>query len=126
MLETVIRRSDAPEFSEPGTRVTGYASPSRGSETLCAWQVALDPGAGSPRHELTHGEVVIVLSGTARFEIEGRCHDLGAGDAICVPPATPFALSNESEERLTAVCCMAAGGQARIDDGELFAIPWAQ
>jgi mannose-6-phosphate isomerase-like protein (cupin superfamily) len=126
MIETVIRSSDAPEFGEAGTRITGYASPTRGSETVCAWRVALDPGAGSPPHELTQGEVFIVLSGTARFAVEGRSHQLRAGDAICAPAKTSFMLSNEGEDRFTAICCMAAGGQARIGDGELFPIPWAQ
>lgn len=126
MTETLIRSSDAPEFGDAGTSITGYASPTRGSESVCAWRVTLDPGAGSPEHELTHGEVFIALSGTARFEIEGRGHQLGAGDAICVPSNTSFALSNDGVEPFTAICCMAAGVQARIGDGELFPIPWAQ
>lgn len=126
MTETLIRSSDAPEFGEGGTSITAYASPTRGSESVCAWRVTLNPGASSPEHELTHGEVFIVLSGTARFEIEGRGHELGAGDAICVPSNTSFALSNNGVEPFTAICCMAAGGQARIGDGELFPIPWAQ
>lgn len=126
MIETVIRGADAPEFVEQGTRITGYASPTRGSESVCAWRVTLEPGADSPEHELTHGEVFIVLTGTARFEVQGRGHELGAGDAICVPPQTPFRLSNDGWDKVTAICCMAAGGQARIGDGESFPIPWAQ
>lgn len=126
MTETVIRRSEAPQFRQEGTHVTGYASPTRGSESVSAWKVALDPGAASPRHALTHGEVFIVLAGVARFDIEGRRHDLGAGDAICVPPKTWFAVSNDGPERFTAICCMAAGGQARIGEGVPSPIPWAQ
>ncbi len=126
MTETLIRSSDAPQFGDDGTHITGYASPTRGSQSVCAWRVALDPGAGSPRHQLTHGEVFIGLSGTARFDIEGRHHTLAAGDAICVPPNTSFALTNEGAEPFTAICCMAAGGQARVGDGDPFPIPWAQ
>lgn len=126
MSETVIRGSAAPQFEQEGTRVTGYASPTRGSASVSAWKVSLDPGAGSSRHELTHGEVFIVLSGNVRFDVDGRRHELGAGDAICVPPETCFSLRNDGPARFTAICCMAAGGRARIDDGELFPIPWAQ
>lgn len=126
MTETVIRGAEAPRFRQDGTQVVGYASPTRGSEAVSAWKVALDPGAASPRHELTHGEVFIVLDGNARFDVEGRAHELGAGDAICVPPRTWFVISNDGPERFTAICCMAAGGQARIGDGEPFPIPWAQ
>jgi quercetin dioxygenase-like cupin family protein len=126
MTETVIRGAEAPRFGQDGTQVVGYASPTRGSEAVSAWKVALDPGAASPRHELTHGEVFIVLDGNARFEVEGRSHELGAGDAICVPPGTRFEVSNDGPVMFTAICCMAAGGQARIGDGEPFPIPWAQ
>lgn len=126
MIETVIRGSEAPRFGQDGTQVVGYASPTRGSESVSAWRVALAPGAASPRHELTHGEVFIVLDGMARFDIDGRFHELGAGDAIGVPPNTWFAVSNDGPERFTAICCMAAGGQARIGDGDPFPIPWAQ
>jgi len=126
MVETVIRGSEAPRFGQDGTKVVGYASPTRGSESVSAWKVALEPGAASPTHELTHGEVFIVLDGSARFEVEDRSHELGVGDAICVPPRTWFTISNDGPEQFTAICCMAAGGQARIGDGELFPIPWAQ
>ncbi|HEX3690291.1 MAG TPA: cupin domain-containing protein [Solirubrobacteraceae bacterium] len=126
MTETVIRRAEAPEFGEGGTRITGYGSPTRGSESVAAWEVALDPGAGSPEHTLTHDEVFIVLGGEATFEIEGRRHQVGRGDAICVPPEVAFRLSNAGAERFTAICAMAAGGQARIGDGDPFPIPWAQ
>lgn len=126
MTETIIRGADAPEFGEAGTLITGYGSPSRGSDSVAAWKVSLEPGAASPVHELTHDEVFIVLSGEASFDVEGRSHRVGAGDAICVPPRTTFALSNAGEATMTAICCMAAGGQARIGDGDAFPIPWAQ
>ena len=126
MTETIIRRADAPEFGDAGIAITGYGSPSRGSASVAAWKVSLEPGAASPVHELTHHEVFIVLGGEASFDVEGRSHRVGVGDAICVPPQTAFALSNAGRETMTAVCCMAAGGQARIGDGDAFPIPWAQ
>jgi quercetin dioxygenase-like cupin family protein len=126
MTETIIRGTDAPEFGDDGVHVTGYGSPSRGSESVAAWKLSLEPGAASPLHELTHDEVFIVLSGEASFDVEGRSHRVGAGDAICVPPRITFALSNAGDETVTAICCMAAGGQARIGDGDVFPIPWAQ
>jgi mannose-6-phosphate isomerase-like protein (cupin superfamily) len=126
MTETIIRGADAPQFGGDGTLITGYGSPTRGSQSIAAWQVALDPGVGSPEHRLTHDEVFIVLAGRATFEVEGRRHLVGRGDAICVPPDTVFRLSNPGSERFTAICCMAAGGQARVADGDPFPIPWAQ
>jgi len=126
MTETIIRGADAPQFGNAETLITGYASPTRGSESLAMWKVSLAPGGASPQHELTHDEVFLVLSGEASFDIDGRCHHVGVGDAICVPPQTPFALRNDGAKPLTAICAMTAGGQARIGAGEPFPIPWAQ
>jgi quercetin dioxygenase-like cupin family protein len=123
--ETVIRRDAAPRFGSEGTEITGYASPSRGSESVSAWKVRLAPGAGSPLHRLTHGEAFIALAGRGRFEFASRAHELSAGDAICVPAGTPFRLANEGDEPFEAICCMAAGGMGQIDDGEPFTPPWA-
>ena len=126
MNETVIRRSDAPEFDQGDIMVTGYGAPTRGSQSVAAWQIALEPGAASPEHTLTHDEVFIILDGEATFEMEGRRHQVRPGDAICVPPDIVFRLRNAGSECFTAICCMAAGGQARIGDGDPFPIPWAQ
>jgi quercetin dioxygenase-like cupin family protein len=126
MTETVIRGSDAPEFGEGGTLITGYGSPTRGSQSVAAWRVALEPGAGSPEHTLTRDEVFIVLSGEATFDVQGRRHQVRQGDAICVPPDVAFSLRNAGSDRFTAICAMAAGGRARIGDGDAFPIPWAQ
>jgi quercetin dioxygenase-like cupin family protein len=125
--ETIIRRGDAPRFGENGTEIIGYASPTRGSEKLSAWKVRLSPGAGSPVHTLTEGEAFIALAGRGTFEFDGRVHELGAGDAICVPPGVPFRLAaaEAAEEPFEAICCMVAGGQGLIGDGDPFTPPWA-
>lgn len=126
MTETIIRGADAPQFGDADTIITGYASPTRGSENVAVWKVSLAPGAADPRHELTDGEVFIVLGGEACFDVQGRRHQVAVGDAICVPPQTTFALSNDGTEPMTAICAMTAGGRAKIGDGEPFPIPWAQ
>jgi quercetin dioxygenase-like cupin family protein len=125
--ETIIRRGDAPRFGDDGTEIIGYASPTRGSEKVSAWKVRLQPGAGSPVHRLTEGEAFIALAGRGRFEFDGRVHEIAAGDAICVPPGVPFRLANASPdgEPFDAICCMVAGGQGQIGDGDPFTPPWA-
>jgi quercetin dioxygenase-like cupin family protein len=123
--ETIIRSTDAPRFGDDGTEIRGYASPSRGSAALSAWRLRLAPGAASPVHSLTHGEVFLALEGSGRFEVAGRVHDVGAGDAICVPAGVALRLANTAAEPFEAVCCMPAGGMGQIGDGEPFTPPWA-
>jgi quercetin dioxygenase-like cupin family protein len=125
MTETVIRRADAPRFGEEGTEIHAYASPSRGSAALAAWRVRLSPGTASPLHTLTKGEVFLALEGTGRFEVGERVHELGAGDAICVPADVPLRLSAAGDAPFEAVCCMPSGGMGKVGDGEPFVPPWA-
>ena len=125
MEATLIRADDAPRFGQDGTDITGYASPSRGSEHVAAWRIRLEPGAGSPVHELTHGEAFIVVAGRGSFEVGETLHRLGPGDAISVPPDTPFRLANDGEEPFETFACMVAGGMASVEGGEPFVPPWA-
>ena len=126
MQETIIRGDTAPRFGDDGTEITGYASPTRGSERVSAWKVRLEPGAASPIHRLTEGEAFIALAGRGTFEFADRVHEIGAGDAICVPPELPFRLANAAQEPFEAICCMVAEGKGQIGDGEPFTPPWAQ
>lgn len=126
MPATIIRRADAPRFGDEHTEITGYASPSRGSDDVAAWRVRLNPGASSPVHSLTKGEIFLALEGTARFEVGDVPHDVGAGDAILVPAGVALRLSNVADTPFEAVCCMPVGGKGRIGDGEPFTPPWAE
>ncbi|MEA2156797.1 MAG: hypothetical protein QOE11_2937 [Solirubrobacteraceae bacterium] len=126
MSATVIRHAEAPRFGDEHTEILGYASPSRGSHAVSAWRVRLHPGAASPVHTLTAGEVFLALEGSGRFEVGDRVHDVSAGDAICVPADVPLRLHNASDAPFEAVCCMPAGGMGQIGDGEPFTPPWAR
>ena len=122
---TIIRDAQAPRFDAGGVRVTGLASPSRGSASISAWRVVLAPGAASPEHTLTSDEAFVALRGTARVDLDGEAHDLGAGDCLVVAPGRPFRIRNDGAEPFEAVCCMAAGGRAIVDGQDAFVPPWA-
>jgi mannose-6-phosphate isomerase-like protein (cupin superfamily) len=109
-----------------GTRFTPLASPSRGSTEICVWRVELPPHADAVPHELTREEVLVVLSGSARASIDGRVADVAAGDAIIVPPHTPFCLTAVGDEPVVALAYLPVGGQARMPGREPFTPPWAQ
>lgn len=125
MPKTLIRRDDAPRFTHEGTEVLGYASPSRGSASISAWRLALDPGAESPFHQLSCDEAFLALRGVATIELAGETFELRAGDGLSVPPDTAFRIRNLGGEPFEAVACMVAAGQARIDGAEPFTPPWA-
>jgi mannose-6-phosphate isomerase-like protein (cupin superfamily) len=125
MPTTLIRAEQAPCFDLGSTRVTAYASPSRGSATVSAWRLVLDPGAESPLHELTGDEAFIALSGEALVELAGEQFRVGAGDGVSVPPGVPFRISNRGTEPFEAIACMAAGSRAIVGGEESIVPPWA-
>jgi quercetin dioxygenase-like cupin family protein len=122
---TVIRSASAPVFEQPGTVVTGLASPSRGSREISAWRLRLEPGAASPDHTLTHEEVFVALSGAATATLDGTEHPVAAGDALVVSPGVPFRIAAAGDEGFEAVACMRCGGLARVG-ADTFPPPWAE
>lgn len=125
MGATLVRQEEAPRFEVHGARVVAYASPSRGSQSLATWRVTLDAGAASPLHSLDGDEVFIVLSGEARFELDGRTLAARAGDALTVAAGTKFRFTVTGSAPFEAIACVKAGIQARVEDGAPFAPSWA-
>src|SRR3954465_4690654 len=70
-LTMIIRSQDAPTFSAGGTTATGYASPSRGAQSLSVGGDPLAPAESSPPHTLTREEVFLALEGSATATLEG-------------------------------------------------------
>ena len=125
MPDTLITEARAPRFGHEGTRVVGYASPSRGSRSVSAWRVVLEPGAGSPLHQVSRDEAFVAIRGEARVELGGEQFTLRAGDGLSVPPHTAFRIINEGTGEFEAVVSMAADGTAWLEGGEPFTPPWA-
>lgn len=122
----VITAPVAPTHVLGGAQFTSLATPTLGSDETSVWRVAIEPGTPATPHQLTREEVFVVLSGRARVQLGETVSHAGVGDAIVVPPNTPFELSVVGEETLHAMCCLPVGGEARLPDGSTFVPPWAQ
>src|SRR3954453_6189807 len=120
---TLVSSTTAPRFDADGTHVIGLAAPSRGSAETSVWRLTLDPGSSSPEHTLDREEVFVALAGTARAVLAGCATDVGPGDALIVPPAVPFTISNAGADAFEAVACLPVGGSATVA-GESMTPPW--
>lgn len=122
----IITADQAPRFELPGVEFTGYASPSRGSAGLCAWQIKASPGLVSDQaHTLDQDEVFMVTSGIITLSADGPA--LSAGDCVVVPAGTPIQLSNPGDDVATAHVIIRAGFSATMADGSPVGTPpWAQ
>ncbi|HEY1322645.1 MAG TPA: cupin domain-containing protein [Streptosporangiaceae bacterium] len=121
----VISGADAPVFTVPHVTARGLAAPSRGSKENCAWRFTLDPGAPAAPHMVSREEIFVLLAGRADATVGGEHHRLLAGDALIVPPHTPFTLANPHDEPLEMVAVLPAGGQAIMPGQPPFTPPWA-
>ena len=122
---TVITAPSAPTHDLGDTRFTSLATPSRGSSDNAVWVVELDPGVAAPPHSLTREEIFVVLEGRAEVTQAGRVSTAGPTDAIVVPAGEDFGLRNVGTVPLRMLCCLPAGGQARLADGSLLTPPWS-
>jgi mannose-6-phosphate isomerase-like protein (cupin superfamily) len=122
----IIHGSTAPTFTLHNGTFTGLAAPSRGARETCVWRTELAPGSVCQEHELTREEVLVVLSESAVATVDGTEHALTAGDALVVPPRTPFALANPHGRPCTLMAVLPVGGQAVLPEGEPFTPPWAR
>jgi quercetin dioxygenase-like cupin family protein len=59
-----------------------------------------DPGAAIPLHYHNCEETVLVLEGSATFEVDGRVFELSALDTTWVPTGMPHRFLNQSNARM--------------------------
>ncbi|MFF5205645.1 cupin domain-containing protein [Streptosporangium sp. NPDC000396] len=122
----VISGATAPVFTLPHVTAIGLAAPSRGAKETCAWRFTVAPGTPAAEHSVDREEVFVLLSGGAIATLDGVEHPLVSGDALIVPPGTPFGIANPYDEPLEMVAVLPVGGRATMPGGEPFVPPWAQ
>ncbi|WP_345709073.1 helix-turn-helix domain-containing protein [Kitasatospora paranensis] len=95
----VLRRDERPVLhTAPGTRK--YLVSQRPLSHLEVYAGEFDPGASTGDEAYTHGdsqEILVVLKGTVRVELDGHPYTLGPGDSIEHRSATPHRVANTSE-----------------------------
>ncbi|MFD9128098.1 helix-turn-helix domain-containing protein [Kitasatospora sp. NPDC059571] len=96
----VLRRAERPALhTAPGARK--YLVSQRPLTHLEVYAGEFDPGASTGDEAYTHGdsqEILLVLRGTVRVELDGHPYVLGPGDSIEHRSATPHRVANTSDE----------------------------
>ena len=106
--EVFIRRGDE-AASTIGIGEVGYLSP-RGAEAMGQVLLIEAPGYRTPIHVHHHtDESFYVLSGRLTLWVNGRLHDLNAGDHVHIPPGVPHAQGNRGDEAAHLLLSVAPG-----------------
>lgn len=117
---TILRRADAPDYSgdAPGAFL-GYGRPLGASQlavnvrVLAPHETHRPPGSDPAwgHSHRTIEEIYLVLEGEVRIKLGDDVETLARYDAALIPPETPRAVRNETDEE--AVFAMIS---ARVDD----------
>jgi mannose-6-phosphate isomerase-like protein (cupin superfamily) len=73
---------------------------------VCFFLQDTDPGTALHRHP--YSETWVVQSGRARFTVDGRLIEAGAGDIVVAGPNTPHCFVNTGPDRLKIICIHAS------------------
>lgn len=121
----VIRPAEAVPFEIHGCRFLSFASPSRGSEQLCAWQLSVPPDLQGVAHRPTREEVLLILDGELHITLDGVTSAVQAHDAVLVPADSELRVS-AGPDGGTAWVTTTPGFEAVTADGTRISPPWAQ
>lgn len=103
-MARIVRESDAPTRAMRSGRGRSIrlVTPEVGSERIDVHISVLEPGSGNgPYHyHSTSEEVIYVLSGTARLEIEGEVSTVGPGACVWIAPGERHAAGNAGPDAL--------------------------
>ena len=110
-----------------GIRTTQLVTSETGSARLLNGITTLAPGAAVPPHIHNCQEAVVVLTGSARVQIDKDEHDLSCGEATWIPAGVPHFFRNTSPTETMSIfwtydsidatrTVLATGVTTRIDE----------
>lgn len=117
--------ADARADRLPGIVGRPLAVPSRGSTQLAVWALEIQPGPAGQPHSVDREEVFVLQHGQAVGTIADERHQLSPGDALIVPPDTPFSITVTGDQPAWFTVCTTAGIRATMN-GATIDPPWAQ
>lgn len=120
---SVVRHAEARRTSTPNAVMTTFASPTQGGAGLAVWQVRMEPGASGPPHRFDVEQVWTVLDGTARIELDGTEHEVGAGDTVVMPAGAPRRI-HAGGDGVTTVVAAQAGARAIAEGADPVLPAW--
>lgn len=122
---TVVRTTAGTVHELHGARFTTYASPSRGSRELCAWQLEVPAGQVGVPHTISREEVFLVLDGEIQVTLDGQRHHLAAGDVAVAPPGASLQVDT-GEQPARVWVTTSVGLTAELADGSRLTPPWTE
>lgn len=124
---TLLSSQHPRTYAMHGVTFTSYASTLSGAKELAGWCADFPPGTAGMPHSMSHEELLFILSGRLRIQIDQDVFEAHAGDTVLVPAGATFTLNNNSDAPASAWVVTAIGMTATLTkDGTQLAPAWAQ
>ena len=95
----IVRQNDARTLRAFGEEMIIHLDGERTGGKLAMWTAITAPGGGPPPHyHLNEDETFRVLEGRVAFLVDGKWHEVGAGDAAFMPRGVVHTFKNVGDE----------------------------
>ena len=119
--------SNAPRRHDtPNAVMYTYASRELTNSELAVWRFEMEPGAAGPLHAVDVEQVVVLLEGELKLEVNGTTTDLLPDSSKVLPANTQRQLTNTSSGPTVAIVCSHSGARASTAERAGVTIPWAE
>jgi quercetin dioxygenase-like cupin family protein len=121
----VIYADQTQTFDVRGAHMTRLIAPSTGASEIILFHGRLDVGAEAPAHRHNHEELILVLGGKLRLNVDGEMATLAEGDSCVIPPEALHQIVNLSADPCEWIGAMPVSTRfVRPDGSEVIAPPW--
>jgi len=116
-----------PALELPGLRHRTLAGPRDGLRTMEVWRQTIAAGAETPWHRHACEEVVIILTGRGRLDLQGMSQTFGPESSLILPANLVHRIANDSNMPLELIGMLGmAPVRVETPAGERIALPWDQ
>ena len=111
--------------STPAATMRTLASPTTSpTMDVAVWRTELPEGDAGPSHAIDGDQLLVVLTGELRVEVEGTAYDVRAGDAVKLPAGAARSVAATGAGAATTLTVGRPGAFATVEDGEPVPVPW--
>ncbi|MGN6578092.1 MAG: cupin domain-containing protein [Nocardioides sp.] len=109
----------------PAATMRTLASPTTAPDLdVAVWRTELPEGSAGPRHAIDTDQLVVVLHGALRVEVEGTPYDVPEGDAVKLPAGAVRTIAAAGAGPATTLTVGRPGARATVGDGDPVPVPW--
>jgi quercetin dioxygenase-like cupin family protein len=121
-----VRLTDTRVVQTPAATMRTYASPSMPvAAPLAVWRTEMPAGGSGPAHTVDVDQVVVVVEGHLVAQVDGRRHEVPAGDCVVLPAGVERTLT-AGEAGLVTLTASAPGATARAGAADPVPVPWTR